>query len=353
MSSLHKIGDAYHKHVYRHYISLAGKVSDLSKFCLSDVLLGLSLIYEEMALLVGGLLAYGTIEIITSDEETSKKMLDVTSVYLRMGIGATSVIALLMASYFTNYLRTPLKRKIALEEHEPEPNTELQYCIDRLNELSVTKPLSFPEVNNEVNASLDTFIEKLEGYRVSHPKRIKSSLFSKQLQKRGAQGLMNPLFPEIVVISELFPEAIAHEKSHLVGYPLESDAEFIGYASMKTSGNPALQYLAYRHRLQMVLDRFGRVFVDENGAEFSELDGLRLMGLNERTLEELRALKTHFNSIEAKTTKYVGLKKHLEEKVRSFFLKHTGQGSIEKAYTEAPLGLISAFDPPLPHKPNT
>jgi hypothetical protein len=247
--------------------------------------------------------------------------------------GILVVIVIVMMTYGFNFLRTPVWRKMSLKIPETiNQEAELEYAIRRLNELSASKELSFAEKNEHINHALDEFIKVTEGYQILYAKRTKFSLFSKQLLRRRVGGLMCPFFQEIIVTSEMFPEDISHEKAHLVGYARESEAQFVGYATMLNS-DESLRYMAYTQRLDMLIRMFDL-----------SLDDLK--GLNKRTLMEFKRRKTFLDEEFAKNSTYRRSLVSLGKIIRSFMLRMFGEGSCENAYINSPLLMISAYDPP-------
>jgi hypothetical protein len=309
-----KIGDWYHRWIYCLLARLTAGVSDSTRFAFSDPLLGGSLfIYELIVLAAIWNPSYGTSDLYVT----------------------ALVLGLVMLTYGLNFLRAPLKTKMALVIPKTlNQSAEVDYVVKRLNELSPSRELSFEEQNERINSALAEFSKRVDGYQVPHAKRTKISLFSKYLLRRRIGGVMCPFFQEIVVTSKLFPEDIAHEKAHLVGYARECEAQFVGYVVMFNSEDP-LKYLAYTHRLDMLIRMFDL-----------SMDELEAKGLNQRTVREFRYKRAFLDEEFAKNSTYRKLLVKLGTGIRSMMLRVFGEGNCKDAYVETPLLMVSAYDPP-------
>ena len=311
------IGDLYHRWVYRFLARLTAWISDSTSYAFSDPILGASLYLYELAFLSAALCVW----LPPKSGEWANCLI---------------VIAVAMMTYGLNFLRTPLSAKMSLRVPETiNKDDEVRYAIRRLNELSSSKELSFDEKNDLINVSLDEFTKKIDGYQIAHAKRTKLSIFSRQLLRRRIGGVTCPFFQEIVVTSEMFPEDMAHEKAHLVGYAREHDAQFVGYATMLRSDDP-LKYMAYTHRLELLTKMFD--------VSLDEIEG---MGLNRRTIMELRRRESFLAEELDKNSAYRRLLIGLGKVIRSAMLWAFGEGGCKKAYVNTPLLMISAYDPPV------
>lgn len=325
MGSVNRIGDLYHKHLYRHLTHATSKITDATDLCITDIGLVPALFIHEIV--VGGI---GYIVWMYANAESSTEIYNITSTLIKTG---AAILAIPTFTYFLNIAKTPLEKKLNLDVAKLDKEKEIRYTIQRLNELSNSDPLTFDEVAERTNKALDDFVAKVEGYRVKHAKKVKKSRFSRALFARGAWGLTNPLIHEVVVTCPMLTYSIANEKAHLIGYMREAEAQFMGYASMLDSSDKSLQYLAYRQRLDVLMD----------AKTYSRLEEL---GLNSRTRDELNEIYTHFGKEYDKLSIYTKAKMRIGDKIRSLFLKCSRQGNIETAYLNKPLQLISAYDPP-------
>jgi len=316
MHIIFRIGDWYHKWIYRFLAWLTSRFTDLTDYALTDLLLWAALFVYEIAFVA-----------IIFTWHSGASLADLYKVLIFVGVA--------MLLYGFNAFRTPVEEKMGLViQANLDRNEELGYVIRRLNGLSGSAKLSFKEANERMNKSLDEFSEEVDGYQIVHSKKTKMSLFSKLLLRRRILGLMNPFFQEIIVTSDLFLDAIAHEKAHLVGYAKEAEAQFVGYAFMLNGGEP-LQYLAYLQRIDMLMIMF-----DLDTADVGR------MGLNKRTIDELSSRDAIMRNECGRNSYYRKFLVSIGKRIRSAMLIVFGEGDIENAYVKDPLLMISAYDPP-------
>lgn len=309
------IGDLYHRWVFPLVARLTSIVTDSTSFPFCDVFLGAGLFVHELLIL--------WVVIALWQPPRPSDLL-----------GALVILAIAMLTYGLNFLRSRLMTRMRIVPEDIHRDRELQYAIERLNELSPSKELSFQEKNDLINLALDQFVLRTESYHVPHAQKTKFSTFSKHLLRRRIGGLMCPFFQEIIVSSELFPEDIAHEKAHLVGYARESEAQFVGFASMLHSTEP-IQYLAYAQRLDLLIRMFDL-----------SMDEIEAKGLNQRTLTEMRRRRLMLEQAFAQNSRYRKLLIRAGQEIRSLMLRAFGEGNCKDAYVNTPLSMISAYDPP-------
>ena len=274
-------------------------------------------------------------------------MYSISSIGLEESSGLTlspifTIAGVVATTYGLNILRTPLEQKLGITESELDKEKEFGYTIKRLNELQDCETLSFHEVNDKVNDSLDDLVLEIEGYVVQHAKKIKKSLVSRPLFRRGVMGLMNPFIQEAIVTNELFPQSIAHEKAHLAGYAKEAEAQLLGFMTLFNSKDDYLRYLAYEQRLSLLL-RYYYPRVKEVGESFQYVED---KGLNLRSVNRLKMREEELDKAHNENFRYTKIKIKLGEKLRSKVLFTTGEKDIRNAYVEKPLRLISSYDPP-------
>lgn len=337
MSLKHTIGDLYHRYAYMRIAGLTADLTDRTRFAVSDLILGFSLIAEEIVL--GLAASYSLVTLYTATQTPEKLGESVAHIIEGAALGLVTAFGGLMVSYGLNMWRTPLTDRLGLEAKAVDYEAEFAYTIEGLNRLCSSPALTFEQTNQAVNASLDRVVADLYGYSVPHARRTKQSLFSRQLLQLEIGGVTNPFFQEIVVTTPHHLEAIAHEKSHLVGFARETDAQLMGYIAMRR--DPALQYLAYVFRLDLLL-QYAQVSA-ENLPAFA-----RARGLNERTITELQERKAYVQEVQSNVSQYVRWKVRLNHALHRFVLRLGRQGDPESAYVDRPIAFISAFDPPIP-----
>ena len=316
------VGDLYHKHVYRHIAGATSLLSDSVDFALTDIVIAPGKFINYLLAGVIGLEIYSYVQ--TNETSLDGDILKIAGI-----IAGTAMI-----TYGFNYFRTPLEKTLDLDLPEKvKKKTEVRNTIDRINELSESPELTFDEVNNRVNDSIDSFVLATHGYKVKHAKKVKISKFSKYELKKGSSGLLDPFIQEIVIFSKKFLTTIAHEKAHLVGYSRESEAQFAGYVAMLESGDPSLQYLAYLKRLEILTSRF----------DLSEKK-LKKKGLNKRTLKELKEKRKFLEKKIGEKLYYGKPNSTLGVKIRSAMLYVLGQKNVKEAYYNKPLKMMFAYD---------
>jgi len=314
IKAIHYLGDLYHMLVYRSLAEITS-VTDLTKYAIMDVGLGAALFINEIVLLTVAL------SILAPPKESST-------------FGLVATLAFFMLAYGLNFFRSPVTSKMGLTVSDlVDPREEMLYAIGRLKELESSAPVGPEELNHRINESLDSFLFSVNGYYTPHATRTKRSLFSKWLFRRKVIGLACPLFQEVVMTTDLFPEAIAHEKAHAAGYIRESEAQFIGYAALHS--DPKLRRLAYVQRLDMLMSAF----------DVSVEDCLT-MGLDERTASELNLRNSKLDEEVRKNSAYRKVMNFFGRSTRSIMLFLFGQGNLDTAYLNSPLLIISAYDPP-------
>jgi len=122
----------------------------------------------------------------------------------------------------------------------------LAECIRTLEHLeAATLSWDIPEMIPEIERSLAEVLFRLEGSSVRSAQRIKYFL-SGYLSLGSFTGLTLPLLPEAHISAELYdhekPFIIAHEKVHLHGRALESEANYIAILACLHAENPAIRY---------------------------------------------------------------------------------------------------------------
>ncbi len=338
------MGDLYHKHVYRHLCTASSKVVDSTRFCFTDLLLGIRHIPGEIQLGALAYLIYSSATNPSPGEEGGY-----IPPLVLAGKSILTIFGLTMAMYGSNMFRTPLPQKLRIQPANLDFEAEIAYTIDQLNRLSDATPLCAKELNHKINESLERVVIQVEGYAVKHTKTVKTSFFARECIRRSTLGLYNPIFHEVVSNSPLSLETIAHEKAHAAGYARETEAQLIGYMAMRESDNPFIQYLAYRQRLDMTLDNYVDTLLPKRPKGTwlnAALSKLSERGLNQRTVEELRQENDYIKAIRNDRSRYRRFKDKISRQIHSLLLFSTKQGGIHKAYVAVPLRYISAYDPP-------
>jgi hypothetical protein len=304
---LGKIGNWYFKYLYRNITRVTSKISDATDCAISDVLLGPSLFVLE---LFAAWMVFVLVNVILADNA-----LQVAEAYSQeLVVAIISIGGIVCLTYMFNHLRVPAHKRLGLEPADLDQNAEVSYVVKQLNNFK-HEPLKFQQVNNCINQAMNQFVWEFEGLDITFSQKTKKSLFSKWLLRSRSGGMLNPFIQEVVVTTELVPEAIAHEKAHLVGYSREVDAQLVGYR---------------------MLMRFYQC----------EVGDIEVMGLTGLGLKQLKEREQLFKQLENQGAWYGKVKRAVGRAIRSGMLRLLGQKGVKAAYVAIPLSLISAYDPP-------
>ena len=156
-----------------------------------------------------------------------------------------------------NYNRIGIARQLQLRREEvltPDLMHVMQEIVFRLNSLdsqAASNRFSLTRKKNLFTGSImayDTLSKVNELFSYSHPS-VKPSLYSYLGNYMGFTGYYNPFSGEAQVNTTvpvfIQPFTTCHEIGHQLGYAKESEANFAGYLSASTSGNPSFRYSAY------------------------------------------------------------------------------------------------------------
>ncbi len=145
MSLTNIVGDLYHKHFYRHYSNVMGRVSDTFKFTALEALIAPVVYLPET------LIAYYAFNSILSSfngpgNPTANGSPGGLVMNLLMGLAGAA--GLYVTTYGVNHLRTPLTKKLELKEKKIDIEKELNYTIGKLNKLSESPELEQKEYHD-------------------------------------------------------------------------------------------------------------------------------------------------------------------------------------------------------------
>ena len=156
-----------------------------------------------------------------------------------------------------NYNRKGIAYQLQLDV-KPYSTTELsailKLIVERLNTLDSASRLQ----RNELKRKSVLFANSVKAYQHLENENIifgyaspsvKPSIFSYAGNWLGFTGYYNPFSGEAQVNTMVppfvQPFTTCHEIGHQLGYAKENEANFAGYLSAKSSGNPAFQYSVY------------------------------------------------------------------------------------------------------------
>jgi hypothetical protein len=130
--------------------------------------------------------------------------------------------------------------------HKDAATTLLADCMRAFQELEKGGNLTFrDEMIQDIDRAVARVIYHLDGVHIRSAKRIKYFL-SGILSLGTFTGVSLPFLPEAHISAELYdhekPFIIAHEKVHIYGRALESEANYIAILACLSSDNAAIRY---------------------------------------------------------------------------------------------------------------
>ena len=176
---------------------------------------------------------------------------------LALVAGASIVYLVFVALWGLNYRRVPLESKLA---YDPARVTRegiirlAEVAVAHVNLLEPRKTAAGPADRAALERAFAETQQRMGMARTARPAAPKRSLLSWYLRTAGIDGMMNPLFLEIILNPDVLaverPFAVAHEWAHLAGYANESEANFMAWLTC-VAGDATAQYSgwleAYRY----------------------------------------------------------------------------------------------------------
>jgi len=167
----------------------------------------------------------------------------------RLCITAAWGVALFYLLWGFNYFRPRMIDSSSYSDESVNKEAALallEECCHALQALEETGGLSYrDEMMQEIDDALTKTMRRLGEPPVRSAKRVKYFL-SGILSLGTFTGVTLPLLPEAHISSDLYdhekPFIIAHEKAHLHGRALESEANYIAILACLSSGREAIRY---------------------------------------------------------------------------------------------------------------
>jgi hypothetical protein len=171
--------------------------------------------------------------------------------------GASIVYVLFVALWGLNYRRVPLEKKLAYDAARVTREGIIRLAEVAVDQVNLLEPRKTAVDSADRVALERAFAEtqrRMGMTRTARPAAPKHSLVSWYLRAAGIDGMMNPLFLEIILNPEVLPVerpfALAHEWAHLAGHANEAEANFMAWLTC-VSGDATAQYSgwleAYRY----------------------------------------------------------------------------------------------------------
>jgi len=270
--------DFYVNHIFPLWVETYGRFTGLFPFSVGEWMLYLAVC------LLGGLLALGILYLAGRKRlsEAWKKGYRKYALFLYWVFGIVCLIMTL--NCFLLYQASPIAERFQLaadpdrEYGAEEIGILRDYVVERANELSLCFErdeqgyiIDNGDLAGEAVSQMKRLgmrFANLEGYYPS-PKRLWLSGFYSQ------QYIMGYYFPfsmEANYNDQMYltniPVTMCHELSHLKGFILEDEANFIGYLACVDSEDPLFQYSAYLSVIGY-LDRDFYGAVSQDGAEYA------------------------------------------------------------------------------------
>jgi hypothetical protein len=158
---------------------------------------------------------------------------------LRTGTLAAGLYLVFLVVWGLNYRREPLRRTLAFHQERVTPealNALAARAVAELNEIHGRLPASWPAWD-EMRSQLGPAFERARlqigpKWRVE-PGDPKRSLLNVYFKLTAVEGMVDPLFLEVLVNQDVLPFErpfiVAHEWGHLAGRADESEASFHGF----------------------------------------------------------------------------------------------------------------------------
>lgn len=252
--------DWYTLHVYPYLIQSYGRLTGLLPFSVGEVMVIVLLLYLLLGIFL--LLSLYLVKIFVGKKGRRKKVFMTGSwlrIYGRVACFAVVLVYFIMTcTCFIQYHRTPMEKAgetVVNEETVKELFLLRNYVVTQANELSTQMErdeegnvIYRGNLEEEAIASVKSLEEKypeLSGY---YPK-TKTITHSEVLSQQYIAGYYFPFSMESNVNGLMYilnkPFTICHELSHVKGFMLEDEANYIGFLACLNSDDPCFQYSGY------------------------------------------------------------------------------------------------------------
>ena len=161
-------------------------------------------------------------------------------------ITVSVVYVVFLAVWGLNYRRVPLETKLAYDAARVTPDGTFQLgriAVEQVNMLEATKAPHSPYSRDAMMPAFADAQRHLGAVRIARPAMPKRSAIAWYLRYAGIDGMIDPLFLEIILNPDVLPIeqpfTLAHEWAHLAGYADETDANFVAWLTCIQSDSAA------------------------------------------------------------------------------------------------------------------
>jgi hypothetical protein len=151
-----------------------------------------------------------------------------------------------LAVWGLNYRRLPLEAKLAYDPGRVTADGTFQLGQIAVEQVNSLEPSKAPQSPYSRAAMLPAFVDtqrRLGAARTARTAMPKRSAVAWYLRYAGIDGMIDPLFLEIILNPDVLPIeqpfTLAHEWAHLAGYADESDANFVAWLTCIRSDSAA------------------------------------------------------------------------------------------------------------------
>ena len=156
------------------------------------------------------------------------------------------VYLVFLAVWGLNYRRVPLETKLAYDAARVTADGTFhlgQIAVEQVNALEPAKTPHSPYSREALIPAFADAQRRLGATRTARPAMPKRSAIAWYLRYAGIDGMIDPLFLEIILNPDVLPIehpfTLAHEWAHLAGYADETDANFVAWLTCIRSDSAA------------------------------------------------------------------------------------------------------------------
>ena len=183
-----------------------------------------------------------------------------------LAAGAIAYLAFLCLWGF-NYRRVSMRERLALQSSLPTRDAVVELGLESVRRVNALygdahgAGFGTPEWRNApLRDAFRVVQSRLSDAAPAEPGRLKASLLGLYFRWASVDGMVNPFALEVLANPDLLPWerpfVAAHEWSHLAGYAVESEANFVGWLTCLQAGAPE-QYSGWLYLYWQVSGELG------------------------------------------------------------------------------------------------